>query len=1040
MRPLELTIEGLRSFREPVTLDLRGRDQIAIVGDTGAGKSSIIEAITYALYGQPTFSAPNRELMNDSATVLRVGLRFQVAGEEWEVVRTLRRRSSGTVTSPSAQLRRFDESGELLEMVEQARPVSERIESMIGLDCDAFLRTTVLPQGRFAQLLVTDKPADRSNILRQVWRTEELEQAGELTAAARHEIAALRGRIEQAASRYPEDPIAHLASLREHAQQAGRASDKATAAEQESAAALAALQAADAALVLVGAAANRLSAFDATAMAAELEPIAVVAHEIGSQEAILRKRHNAVTKNLSAIPADDDGPSVAQVATALTTLDGIPQRTEEAVAAATDLKEQTAAVEDGRTAAERSAAEARRAADALADHDELRPPLEQALQAAERRRDQISESHAAALKAVRAVETGRDELAGHERNRHEVADALRAAAAEAARRAAEVARAEEHLAVTRRSDSAAVIAGALHPGDECPICRSTLAKDWEAPSGIDLSAAEQEAQAADDAADAAREAEIALATRRDAAVDAVGAAEERLRAVEAAAAEARRTLAEAVMEPDGDSLPALDAAASLPEADLLLAPLRREVAAAEGVLAENAQRREELASGAADQKTAARVAAEAAASAERLHDAANQSAADALSRLRDAVASVPGPYRPPVVLPPSPQELREPELESVQDLIAVARERERVLAERAESRKRLTDLLGEIASKQTKLERRRSAEVDGLLEGIVRHLSEHRDLLAQSATQLGLEPDLPDVLNAAGHEVVAAMVDRLFAATVDLMQVAADRKERATAARDGAWAKLRKIGEPLPGSGDDDPEAIVARVRVTAESARYAARTAQDRAEEFAAVVDPVSELRKLLADVLQRERALADLGAALKEGGFPKWLTLRRSRSLIVHASRTLEQISAGRYAFVEPADEFDRWQVLDRDSGQPRSPSSLSGGEQFIASLALALGMVEMMARSGGSLESLFLDEGFGSLDRSNLDAAIEALGSVAAGGRMVVLISHVQAVAEQVAYVATVIRTPAGSKVEWLSDAQRRQFVDSDLGAAALSGLLE
>ena len=70
MRPLELTIEGLRSFREPVTLDLRGRDRIAIVGDTGAGKSSVIEAITYALYGQPTFTGLNRELMNDAVLYL----------------------------------------------------------------------------------------------------------------------------------------------------------------------------------------------------------------------------------------------------------------------------------------------------------------------------------------------------------------------------------------------------------------------------------------------------------------------------------------------------------------------------------------------------------------------------------------------------------------------------------------------------------------------------------------------------------------------------------------------------------------------------------------------------------------------------------------------------------------------------------------------------------------------------------------------------------------------------------------------------------
>ena len=97
-------------------------------------------------------------------------------------------------------------------------------------------------------------------------------------------------------------------------------------------------------------------------------------------------------------------------------------------------------------------------------------------------------------------------------------------------------------------------------------------------------------------------------------------------------------------------------------------------------------------------------------------------------------------------------------------------------------------------------------------------------------------------------------------------------------------------------------------------------------------------------------------------------------------------------------------------------------------------------MMARSGGRLESLFLDEGFGSLDPSNLDAAIEALGMVAAGGRMVVLISHVQAVAEQVTNVAAVTRTVAGSRVEWLSEVQRRRLGEAEAGSSALSGLLD
>ena len=85
--------------------------------------------------------------------------------------------------------------------------------------------------------------------------------------------------------------------------------------------------------------------------------------------------------------------------------------------------------------------------------------------------------------------------------------------------------------------------------------------------------------------------------------------------------------------------------------------------------------------------------------------------------------------------------------------------------------------------------------------------------------------------------------------------------------------------------------------------------------------------------------------------------------------------------------------------------------------------------MARSGGRLESQLPDEGFGSLDRSNLDAAIEALGLAAAGGRMVVLISHVQAVAEEVTHVAVVSRTVSGSRVEWLSDTQRRRMGEAE-----------
>jgi DNA repair protein SbcC/Rad50 len=100
-------------------------------------------------------------------------------------------------------------------------------------------------------------------------------------------------------------------------------------------------------------------------------------------------------------------------------------------------------------------------------------------------------------------------------------------------------------------------------------------------------------------------------------------------------------------------------------------------------------------------------------------------------------------------------------------------------------------------------------------------------------------------------------------------------------------------------------------------------------------------------------------------------------------------------------------------------------------------------MMARSGGRLESLWLDEGFGSLDRSNLDAAVEALTSIASRGRMVAVISHIRAVADQVDHVLAVTREATGSQASWLSPAQRAHLATGDLGSEAadvLSGLLE
>src|SRR3712207_162800 len=129
MRPISLTIEGLRSFRAPVTIDFGDRSHIAIVGDTGAGKSSILEAITFALYGHSTWAKQaNQYLVCDTAPQLRVELVFRVTGDTYRVQRAIRRDGAGLVRHASVKLERLGDDGEPIERVDYATAVNARIQ------------------------------------------------------------------------------------------------------------------------------------------------------------------------------------------------------------------------------------------------------------------------------------------------------------------------------------------------------------------------------------------------------------------------------------------------------------------------------------------------------------------------------------------------------------------------------------------------------------------------------------------------------------------------------------------------------------------------------------------------------------------------------------------------------------------------------------------------------------------------------------------------------------------------------------------------
>ena len=1037
MRPIRLAIEGLRSFRSPETIDFTARDHVAIVGDTGAGKSSILEAITYALYGQSTFTAQgNQELMNDTSTHLRVVLRFRVSGETWEVARALRRDAQRRVTPAGAQLCRLDADGAAVEQIERVKPVNERIEHLLGLDSDAFLRTVILPQGRFARLLVEDKPTERGRILRQVWRTDELEAAGALAGAARVEATTLRERLDGAASLHPDDPAAHRAGLESACAAARAGAAAATAREQAAAAARENLTAAReeeaGAQAARRAAAEVVQSIDGAEK--RLAPITARAREIETEAAAIEQRRTDIERRLAQIPDDSDGPSVEDVASALATLPAIVPRVAAAATAADAWRAGAQAAAGLRDEAGQAAERAARAEQETARRAADRPALAAAVDAASGRRVTVGDRYAACEARKSERDDARQALAALRTDHGGVARELETARAAERTAAGARAAADERLAAAQRSETAAAAARGLRPGDDCPVCLRGLPDGWTAPEGVGLTAAESAATAAQTAADGARDRATTLAARLNGIEGQIGQASDRSGAADAAFGTALAALGEAA----GTEL--LD----IPDRAALFGPLDAAAQASADALAQHDLEHERLRSANNRLSAAAAAAGEKAAGAARLAEAQAKAAADALTQASDAVQAVPAPFRPALNLPADAAEPRAADTTAVDERTTAARRRERVLAERAKARDGLRSELAAVTEQRAALRERRAAEVEQLLDDLASDLEEHRFALRNPAGELGLEEDVPAALAARDAAALKRRVDALRLLTKQVADAAARRLDEASKKAAAARGSLADIARLLADDIDrDDVDAVVKAVRGIAEEARFAERRAADEAERFAAVFDDVVRLRQLLRDVGEQERSLRDLDDALKPGAFPKWLTMRRSRSLLVHASRMLGEMSGGKYAFADPGESDAQWLVLDRASGQARSPASLSGGEQFIASLSLALGMVEMMARSGGRLESLFLDEGFGSLDRNNLDAAVQALGTVAAGGRMVGVISHVRAVAEQIEHVLAVTRSATGSKAEWLGSAQRRRLSESDTGweaASALAGLLE
>ena len=227
----------------------------------------------------------------------------------------------------------------------------------------------------------------------------------------------------------------------------------------------------------------------------------------------------------------------------------------------------------------------------------------------------------------------------------------------------------------------------------------------------------------------------------------------------------------------------------------------------------------------------------------------------------------------------------------------------------------------------------------------------------------------------------------------------------------GAWVVARVADADVEIAADARPDDAVAAIAGALERARNAVDTARDRHRQRREQAEERDRLGT------QAEVAEA-LGEVLRKNRFEQWLLNRLSVRLVVGASRVLDELTGGAYAI--SLDDDGNFVIVDHANADETRPArTLSGGETFLASLALALALADHVAavsqQGAARLDSLFLDEGFGTLDPDALETVASSIEDLSrTRDRMVGVITHVPDLAARIPTRYEVSKTADGSKV--------------------------
>jgi exonuclease SbcC len=953
MRPLRLRMKGFGAFRESTEVDFADIELVALVGATGSGKSTIIDAITFALYGAVARYDDNRAVapvINQTSAEARVSLDFELSGHRFVATRVVRRTTSGGATTREARLERGDEV-----LAADARTMSTLVEGLLGLDVDQFNRTVVLPQGRFADF-IHDSPANRQATLRQLLGLEIYRRMGTAARARaqrfRDQIEALQPDLragEEALSDERRDAltgrITVLAEARAIVATARATLDDTSASLAE---VVAALTQVDGELALVGDVRvpgdiEQLDRDAATAAATRREAM----EAMGAARAARR----------AAAVASANGPDLATVKLQLQLhadameAKAAHERLQQTLASASEAAQGAAsaaeAVRASQADLDQHAADARLAEDAAREAVAAMPSLGQI--------DHWLQLHSRRIAADEEASALEKELANTSATL-EANDASLRHATEAAERAT------RNLDTVRQRAGAAGFVALLHVGEACPLCMQEI---HELPTHhID-----------DDLAAAEREASLATAHAQAASRDRDAARVEHLRA------DAQLTAARNALTSADRDLATVASAAEL--------EAQRDLAVARAEAAQTASERTQQAVAATTrhrgdpEHVRALEAADVAEDARRRADADERAAAQHHANLTARLGGV-------AAVVDLHQQLSEAErlAGALDEADRVAAAAEAADVEAAGAERRANDLL------------RQAADA----------LQAARDRVATMAP-----PSLADQTIAEGWSTLVAWSIERRGELQQRQATLNEERDELTRRRDdiagGIGAVVANVlGDEATGQQRTPQQLADLLTRREAEAESELKSFDQRRTRHL--------ELGERVG-TLQQQAAVADtLGGLLRADGFEGWLMRAALEQLVESASVRLMELSGGQYS-LELEERTRSFAVRDHaNADELRGARTLSGGETFLASLSLALALAEATAElapeGAPQIESIFLDEGFGTLDAATLDTVAAAIEELGATGRMVAIVTHIRELADRMPVRLEVTKAGGSSAV--------------------------